>query len=185
MTITNYTYMAKVELPYLMTGVLGFDCVPCEGDAKVNFGCNTLFSFWCTQKCRYAYSTDSTIDNTSIYPASITQYIYEYEFNLIKHIIILFILTAYLASIDCTQIWDEATVGAFHFFHTLNVLREESGCHSPNLCRSPTFCLSPTFWSAVTFLSHWRNTRIQSIIVAKQITDDIQNFWKYMYVVVL
>lgn len=85
MTITNYTYMAKVELPYLMTGVLGFDCVPCEGDAKVNFGCNTLFSFWCTQKCRYAYSTDSTIDNTSIYPASITQYIYEYELIKTHH----------------------------------------------------------------------------------------------------
>ena len=71
MTITNYTYMAKVELPHLMTGVLGFDCVPCEGDAKVNFGYYT--EFLVHSKSRYAYSTDSIVDNTSIYPASITQ----------------------------------------------------------------------------------------------------------------
>ena len=52
MTITNYIYMAKVELPHLMTGVLGFDCVPCEGDPKVNFGCNT--EFLVHSKCHYA-----------------------------------------------------------------------------------------------------------------------------------
>lgn len=121
MTITNYIYMAKVELPNLMTGVLGFDCVPCEGDAKVNFGCNT--EFLVHSKCRNAYSTDSIVDNTSIYPSYITQNICK-----LKHVIILFILTAYLASIDCMQIWDESTGGrVFISLHILkNVLREES-----------------------------------------------------------
>ena len=86
------------------------------------------------------YLTDSIVDNTSIYSASITQNICK-----LKHIIILFILTAYLASIDCMQIWDESTRGrVFISLHILKMfLREESTAPPQINARPPLFAGHP------------------------------------------
>ena len=81
------------------------------------------------------YLTDSIVDNTSIYSASITQNICK-----LKHIIILFILTAYLASIDCMQIWDESTRG--RVFISLHILKKSTAPPQIN-ARPPLFAGHP------------------------------------------